>query len=202
MTTASPLGGPARAGPAAFVDRDGVINEERSHVHRVDDFVLLPGVVEGLMTLQSAGYRLVVVTNQSGIARGLYTHADYRVVTQHMQALLARRGVVLAGVYHCPHHPTAGLGDLRRVCDCRKPLPGLLLRAAAELGLDLSRSVLVGDRRSDIEAGRAAALAAAVLVRSGHVPSAADEAAADATFAGLAEAAQWLVARRTGRAGR
>lgn len=184
--------------PAAFIDRDGVINEERAYVHRRADFVLLPGAVEGLKRLQAAGYPLVVVTNQSGIARGLYTEADYQDLTRHMSALLQSQGVSLAGICHCPHHPGSAIDALRIDCDCRKPRPGLLLRAAAELGLDLAESVLVGDKRSDIEAGRAASLAASVLVRSGHPVSADDAAAADACFPGLLEAAHWLATRKAG----
>lgn len=182
--------------PAAFVDRDGVINEERDYVSRSADFVLLPGAVDGLKLLQSAGYRLVVLTNQSGIARGLYTEDDYQALTRHMREQLRRHGIVLSGVYHCPHHPTQGIGALRIECDCRKPRPGLLLRAQAELRLDLARSVLVGDKRSDIDAGKAVSLAANVLVRSGHALSAEDVAAADACFPGLFEAALWLVAQK------
>lgn len=174
---------------AAFVDRDGVINEERHYVHRAADFVLLPGAVEGLRRLQAAGFRLVVVTNQAGIGRGLYTEADYRALTDHMRRLLAGEGISLAGVYHCPHHPTHGLGAYRVRCDCRKPGPGMLLRAASELGLDLSGSVLVGDKRSDLDAGRAAGVGRCVLVASGHVLDAADRAAADLCCADLREAA-------------
>lgn len=187
-----------RGGRAAFIDRDGVINEDRGYVVRSDDFALLPGAVDGLVLLQAAGYALVVVTNQSGLARGLYTDAEYQALTRHMTDLLQRRGVALAGVFHCPHHPDAGIGALRLACACRKPRPGLLLRAADELGLDLSRSVLVGDRRSDIDAGRAAALAACVLVRSGHAVGAADADAADATVPDLLAAAHWIVGRDTG----
>jgi D-glycero-D-manno-heptose 1,7-bisphosphate phosphatase len=182
--------------PAAFIDRDGVLNEERGYVFRIGDFALLPGAIEGLKVLQTAGYLLVVLTNQSGIARGLYSESDYQALTRHMREVLGSHGVVLSGVYHCPHHPTQGIGELRIECDCRKPRPGLLLRAQVELGLDLSRSVIIGDKRSDIDAGRAAALAACVLVRSGHAVSADDAAVADACLPGLYEAARWLVSQK------
>ena len=179
--------------PAAFVDRDGVINEERDYVWRVEDFHLLPGAVAGLRQLQAAGFALVVVTNQAGIGRGFYTEADFQALSAHMRHRLAAEGVVLDGVYHCPHHPTAGLGDYRRACECRKPRPGLLLQAAADLGLDPARSVLVGDKLSDIQAGRAAGLARCVLVTSGHAVSPGDRAAADAVCDGLEAAAAWLL---------
>ena len=148
---------------AAFLDRDGVINREHGYVHRVEDFEILPGVMQGARLLHDAGHALVVVTNQAGIARGLYTTAQYEVLTEHMRGLFAAQGLPLAGVYHCPHHPDARVAEFRRDCDCRKPRPGLLLQAARELGLDLARSVLVGDKVSDIGAARAAGLALSLI---------------------------------------
>ena len=183
-------------GSCAFIDRDGVINEELDYVHRIEDFHLLPGVIDGLRLLREHGFALVVVTNQAGIARGLYTEADYQALTAHMKALLEAQGAPLAGVYHCPHHPTAGVGAYRIDCSCRKPRPGMLLQAAQDLGLDLSRSVIVGDKHSDLQAGRAAGLSACVLVESGHAPSAKARAMADHTSANLLEAARWIVVSR------
>ncbi len=177
---------------AAFIDRDGVINEERGYVYRVEDFVFLPGAVEGLQRLQAAGFTLVVVTNQAGIARGYYGEADFARLTDHMRAQLAARGVQVAAVYHCPHHPEAGIGVLRHDCDCRKPRPGMLRRAAAELGLDLATSVLVGDKLSDIQAGRAAGVRWALLVESGHAPDALARESADGVFPDLLAASDWL----------
>ena len=187
---------PAPPRPAAFIDRDGVINEERDYAFRAEDFHLLPGVVQGLRALQDAGYALVVVTNQAGIARGYYTEADYQVLTAHMQALLARHGVQFSGVYHCPHHPTAGLGAYRVDCSCRKPQPGLLLQAAVDLKLDLARSFIVGDKASDLQAGHAAGVRWALLVESGHSLEPAAQAEADAVLPGLAQAADWVLAQR------
>jgi D-glycero-D-manno-heptose 1,7-bisphosphate phosphatase len=177
---------------AAFIDRDGVINVERHHVFRVADFELLPGAIAGLRHLAEQGYRLVVVTNQAGLAKGLYTDDDYAVLTRHMQALLAQEGIALAGVYHCPHHPQGSVPRYAKACDCRKPAPGLLLRAAAELGLNLAQSVLVGDKPSDTAAGRAAGLHRTVLVESGHELPPDTHALADHRCADLAAAAAWL----------
>lgn len=181
--------------PAAFIDRDGVINEELDYVHRIEDFHVLPGVVEGLKALRAAGYALVVVTNQAGIGRGLYGEAEFQALTAHMRGLFEAAGVPLAGVYHCPHHPTAGLGPYRTDCDCRKPRPGMLRQAARELGLDLAASVIVGDKGSDLEAGRAAGVRHAVLVESGHTPSAKARQTADHVAPDLRAAAQWILSR-------
>jgi D-glycero-D-manno-heptose 1,7-bisphosphate phosphatase len=141
---------------ALFLDRDGVINVDRHYVHRVEDFEFVPGIFELCADAQASGYRLVVVTNQAGIARGYYTEADFQRLTQWMVDAFARRSVVLDRVYHCPYHPTAGLGDYRRESFDRKPNPGMLLRARDELGLDMARSAFVGDKDSDMEAGRRA----------------------------------------------
>jgi D-glycero-D-manno-heptose 1,7-bisphosphate phosphatase len=180
------------AQPAAFIDRDGVINAELDYVFRPEDFHVLPGVVDALRLLAAHGFALVVVTNQAGIAKGRYDEAAYQRLTQHMRGLFAAQGIALAGVYHCPHHPQGTVAAYAHECDCRKPAPGMLLRAARELELDLKRSVLVGDKASDTEAGRAAGLRWTVLVESGHRLSADALQFADHRCADLAEAAAWL----------
>jgi D-glycero-D-manno-heptose 1,7-bisphosphate phosphatase len=177
---------------AAFVDRDGVINVETGFLHRVEDFQFLPGAVQGLLRLQAAGYLLVVITNQSGIARGLYTEADYLRLTAHMQGLLSAAGVELSAVEYCPHLPDARIARYRVDCDCRKPLPGMLTRAAAALNIELATSILVGDRAADIQAGRSAGVGRCWLVRSGAALSQADIELADAVFDDLAHCARAL----------
>ena len=149
---------------AAFIDRDGVINVDVGYVHQISRFELLPGVPAALRRLQEAGYLLIVVTNQSGIARGLYTQGDYAHLTQHLRDLLAESGVTLDAIYHCPHLPDAVVPAYRRQCDCRKPSPGMILRGIDEFGVDARRSMLVGDKASDIEAGRAAGIQWCCLV--------------------------------------
>ena len=191
---AASTAGPGR--PAAFIDRDGVINAELDYVYRIEDFHLLPGAVDGLRRLAALGYALVVVTNQAGIAKGRYTEEDYARLTAHMRELLHGQGVDFAGVYHCPHHPGGIVARYAVACTCRKPAPGMLLQAAAELGLDLGRSVLVGDKISDTQAGRAAGVCWTVLVASGHRLPADAFAHADHRCADLAQAAAW-VARQT-----
>ena len=168
--------------PAAFLDRDGVINVERDYVYRIEEFELLPGVIDALQRLQQLGHALVVVTNQGGIGLGLYDEDDLQRLHAHLGALLSPHGVRLAGIYHCPHHPRSPHAALRGPCDCRKPAPGMLLRAAAELGLDLHASLLVGDKASDLDAARAAGVPRRYLVRSGHAISAADAQQASAVF--------------------
>ncbi len=150
--------------PAAFLDRDGVINVDHGYTYRIEDFRFVLGTLEACRRLVEAGFALVVVTNQSGIGRGLYTEQDFQTLTAWMQAQFAQAGAPLAGVYFCPHHPTEAQGVYQRECDCRKPAPGMLLRAAQELHLDLSRSILLGDRASDLQAARAAGVPQRVLL--------------------------------------
>lgn len=173
---------------AAFLDRDGVINKDKAYVHCWEDFEFVPGAIDGMRHLQDAGYALVIVTNQSGLARGYYTQAQYQALTEALHQSLAVQGVQLDGVYHCPHHPQGSVPALAVDCDCRKPAPGMLLQATRELGLSLPDSILVGDKPSDIEAARAAGVGRAYLVQSDNPESdtsGATSAQADACFASL-----------------
>ena len=181
--------------PAAFLDRDGVINLDHAYVHRWEDFVFVPGAIAAVARLAEAGFRIVVVTNQSGIARGLYTQEQYVELTRRMIGAFAEQGVDIAAVYHCPHHPSGSVEPFARDCDCRKPAPGMLLRAAAEHGLSLVDSILVGDRDSDIAAARAAGVGRAFLVRSDHTASHATDTNTlpDACFDDLAQCVDTLL---------
>lgn len=170
---------------AAFLDRDGVINLDRAYVHRWDEFEFVPGAVEAMRRLREAGYTLVVVTNQSGLARGMYTEAQYQALTTQMRQALAEAGAEVAGVYHCPHHPKGKVPELAVDCDCRKPEPGMILQAAKELGLSLADSIMVGDKPSDIQAARAAGVGKAYIVQSDNDESTDDLAGADAAYADL-----------------
>lgn len=134
---------------ALLLDRDGVINVDHGYVVQPDCFEVIPGVFEALRQAQTLGYALIVVTNQSGIARGYFDAADYALLEDHMRRIFASEGIIFTAIYHCPHHPDG-------MCGCRKPLPGMILRAAIEHDLDLARSVLVGDKASDIAAAVAA----------------------------------------------
>ncbi|MFF8726198.1 D-glycero-alpha-D-manno-heptose-1,7-bisphosphate 7-phosphatase [Streptomyces sp. NPDC015171] len=140
--------------PAVFLDRDGTLTEPRHYPSRPSDLVLQPGISPWLRTLREEhGAALVVVTNQSGLARGLFGAPDLAAMHRHLRAELAAFEVELDAIYVCPHHADGVVPGLARSCACRKPEPGMLLRAAAELRLDLSRSWMVGDFASDVEAG-------------------------------------------------
>ncbi|HHK60609.1 MAG TPA: D-glycero-beta-D-manno-heptose 1,7-bisphosphate 7-phosphatase [Desulfobacterales bacterium] len=152
---------------AVFLDRDGTINEQMGYINHLSRFVLLPGVVAAIRRLNQAGVPVVVVTNQSGLARGYFPPALLDQVHAEMRQRLAEGGARVDGVYVCPHHPEAREERYRRACGCRKPRPGLLERAARELGLDLARSYMVGDRYSDVATG-AAAGCRTVLVLTGY----------------------------------
>ena len=149
---------------AAFLDRDGVINIDRGYVFRREDFEFVPGTLDAARQLKSMGLALVVVTNQSGIARGYYGLEQFHALTAWMKETFAAHGAQLDGVYFCPHHPTEGESPYRQACQCRKPAPGLLLDAARELDLDLRRSVLFGDKASDLQAALAAGIPNRVLL--------------------------------------
>jgi histidinol-phosphate phosphatase family protein len=146
--------------PFIFLDRDGTLIVEKHYLADPAGVELCNGVVEGLLRLQSAGYRLVVVSNQSGIGRGILTEDQVRAVNTRMADLLAKEGISLAGVYWCPHGPN----DL---CSCRKPAPGMIHRAVAELGGDLRGACVIGDREADIGLASAAGLSS-ILVRTGY----------------------------------
>jgi D-glycero-D-manno-heptose 1,7-bisphosphate phosphatase len=150
---------------ALFLDRDGVINEEVGYLYEAKDVRWVEGIFELARTAIELGYKLVVVTNQSGIARGLYSEAQFEALMLWMRAEFKAQGALLSGVYHCPFHPEHGVGEYKREHEDRKPGAGMLRRAATDLVLDLGRSVMVGDRCSDVEAANAAGLRKAFLMR-------------------------------------
>lgn len=182
-----------------FLDRDGTLNEEVHYLHRTSDLKLLPGVAEALRTLKEAGYRLVVVTNQAGVARGYYSEEDVKVLHGYMNRMLEEQGAAIDGFYYCPHHPEHGTGVYKRECRCRKPGTGMFEMAEKQFEVDRAHSFMIGDKLLDIEAGNAYGLTT-VLVGTGygrdiHLEETAKGVSPvyDHYADSLAEAAQWIV---------
>lgn len=150
--------------PALFLDRDGVINVDHGYVGNCDRFEFMPDIFELVRYARQMGYLPIVVTNQSGIARGLFTQNDYYKLTEWMCSRFNENGAQLEAVYHCPYHPEAKIECWRADHEWRKPRPGMLLAAARDLSIDLPASMMVGDNLSDVEAGRAAGVGSLTLL--------------------------------------
>jgi D-glycero-D-manno-heptose 1,7-bisphosphate phosphatase len=151
------------AKPAAFLDRDGVINYDDGYIGTIERFRFMPGAAAAIRRLNEAGYLVFIASNQAGIGRGLYGEDDFQSFMAWMKARFRDEGIEIAAVYHCPDHPTAGIGPYRRENPWRKPGPGMILQAAKDLDLDLAASWLVGDKLSDMEAAKAAGVGMPVL---------------------------------------
>lgn len=149
---------------AVFLDRDGVINVDHGYVYRFEDFAFIDGVVESLARLRSLGFLLVLVTNQSGIARGMYTEEDFDLLCARMQEVLAESRAQFDRIYYCPHLKEGSVTKYKIDCQCRKPRPGMFLQAISELGIDAGGSYMVGDRPSDLEAARKAGVRTLIYV--------------------------------------
>lgn len=144
---------------ALFLDRDGVINVDHGYVHRPEDTEWVPGIFELCAKAQQAGYLLVVVTNQAGIARGYYSVEEFLAYTRWVHEQFAVKGIPMIATYYCPHHP-----NFTPACECRKPMPGMISSAIADLKLERTGCVLVGDKKADLQAGAAAGLASSRLI--------------------------------------
>jgi len=182
--------GGAMTARALFLDRDGVVNEEVGYLHRAEEVRFVEGIFSLCRTAAGLGYRLIVVTNQAGIARGYYTEADFEVLMEFMRAELRGEGVELDAVYYCPFHPEHGVGEYKREHEDRKPGTGMLRRGAREFGVELSESVLVGDRCSDVAAANAAGLRQAFLMSGTESNECGGE---FVMVDSLAEVERWLV---------
>ena len=187
--------------PAVFLDRDGTLIEEAGYLDSLDRLTLFPSTVDALRVLGRAGFRLVVVTNQSGIALGLFDEPFVQRTHDALHARLEAAGARMDGWYFCPHHPAGQVPALTTACDCRKPAPALAHRAAADLGIDLARSWMVGDRWGDVHLAANAGMAGGILVRTGYGRSAEAHPADGITAAFVADdvmdAASWIL--RQGR---
>ncbi len=155
--------------PALFLDRDGVVNREIGYLYKSEQVEFMPGIFELCRSAQELNHKIIIVTNQAGIARELYTEADLHSLMEWMAAQFERERVRLDGYYYCPHHPEHAIERYRVDCPDRKPLPGMFFRASREHGIDLSRSLLVGDRCSDLQAGAAAGVGNLVLLAGTEV---------------------------------
>jgi D-glycero-D-manno-heptose 1,7-bisphosphate phosphatase len=158
---------------AVFLDRDGTINVEKEYLHRPEDFEFIPGAPEAIRLFREAGFLVVVVTNQAGVARAYYDESAVELLHSHMAELLATEGTGVDAIYYCPHHPDFPEGDSPMECSCRKPEPGMLLQASSDLGIELSGSWMIGDKLADVEAGLAAGCRSA-LVLTGYGSSQAE----------------------------
>ncbi|NME35995.1 MULTISPECIES: D-glycero-beta-D-manno-heptose 1,7-bisphosphate 7-phosphatase [Fusobacterium] len=148
---------------AIFLDRDGTINIDKDYMYRIEDFEFEPKADEALKILNDLGYILIVVTNQSGVARGYYTEKDIQTLHEKLSKILKEKNINISKFYYCPHHPTKGIGEYKLDCFCRKPYPGMLLKGMDEFNIDPSLSFMVGDKLSDVEAGLKADVTPVIL---------------------------------------
>lgn len=153
---------------ALLLDRDGVINKEINYLHKIEDFEFVEGIFETCRHFFRKEYLIIVITNQAGIGRGFYTEADFVELSKWMVDEFKRNQVEIAQIYHCPYHPTEGVGRYKQDSYNRKPNPGMIFKARDDFRLSLQHSILVGDKEADIEAGINAGVGTNVLVRSGH----------------------------------
>ncbi|MNI33878.1 D-glycero-alpha-D-manno-heptose-1,7-bisphosphate 7-phosphatase [compost metagenome] len=154
---------------ALFLDRDGVINIEKNYVYKIEDFEFIDGIFEVTKYFQDLGYLLIVITNQAGIGRGYYTEEDFAVLNDWMINQFKKRNININAVYYCPYHPLYGIGDYRLDSFDRKPNPGMIFRAEIDHNIDLTQSVLIGDKNSDILAGKNAGVSTIILLDSGTI---------------------------------
>ena len=152
---------------ALFLDRDGVINIDKNYVHKISDFEFVDGIFDLCKYYQDRGYLIFVITNQAGIARGYYDHNDFALLTSWMTGQFKQNDILISKVYYCPHHP-----GFDKECDCRKPNPGMIFQAQKEFDVDLANSVLIGDKESDLQAGKNAGIQNLILVAANQSLSA------------------------------
>ena len=186
---------------AVFLDRDGTINEEVGYLDSLDKFKVIPSAYEAIRLINESGMRVVVISNQAGVARGFFTEDFVKITHEHLESVLRKKGAYIDNFYYCPHHPTEGIEPYRQVCNCRKPASGMLLQAAQDFNIDLTRSYLVGDRFNDIEAGKKIGVRG-ILVKTGFGQSllqddgpdeATPENKPDFIAADILEAVKWIL---------
>jgi D-glycero-D-manno-heptose 1,7-bisphosphate phosphatase len=154
---------------AVFLDRDGTINREVNYLYRIEDFEFLPGAIEAIKTFHELGYRVIIVSNQAGVARGYYTENDIHILHNYINGLLEEKGTYIDAFYYCPHHPDGIVEKYNLRCNCRKPNIGMVKQALNDYNIDLEQSIFIGDKEIDIETGKNAGIGRCILVRSGHL---------------------------------
>jgi len=144
-----------------FLDRDGVINKEVNYLHKIDDFEFIDGIFNTCLYFLNLDYKIIIITNQSGIARGYYSESDYHFLTEWMLSQFAKNNINILDIFHCPHSPNSS-------CKCRKPMPGMFLNAKIKHNIDMKNSWMIGDKEVDVTAANASGINSTILVRSGH----------------------------------
>ena len=145
-----------------FLDRDGVVNKETSYLYKIDDCEFIDGIFDACLYFQKLGYKIIIISNQSGIARGYYTESDYKKLTQWLLRQFKNNNIDILDTFHCPHGPNSN-------CDCRKPKPGMFIKAKKKYNIDMKNSWMIGDTETDIQAAISAGVKNTILVRSGHI---------------------------------
>lgn len=175
-----------------FLDRDGVVNVDHGYLYEPEKFEFIDGVFAGCQKFQQAGFKIIIITNQSGIGRGYYTEQDFTNLSSWMVAQFAKNDIDILHVFFCPHHPEKAKPPYLKNCDCRKPAPGMLLNAKRQYQIDMEQSIMVGDKGSDMNAAVNAGVGKKFLVTSGQHLSANDLALADKVFSNLEQLADFI----------
>jgi len=186
---------------AVFLDRDGTIIEDVGYLSDIGQIRILPGAAKALRLLNDNGFKVVIVTNQAGVARGYFTESMANEINEKLVRLLADRGSVVERIYYCPHHIEGIIAKYKKECNCRKPNPGMIEQAVKELAIDITNSVMIGDKNSDIEAGRRAGCGRTIFISGGINPEEVEalSQAADYIATDLLEAVKWLLHLNGGR---
>ncbi len=179
---------------AVFLDRDGTIIEDCGYPHERSQISFLPGASEAIRQLNKNGFKVIVVTNQAGVARGYFTEGTVREINKYLQEALAEKGALIDGFYYCPHHPEGVIEPYRQVCHCRKPNPGMIEEAVRDFGIDVKKSFIIGDHLSDVEAGQRAGCRTILLARPDSPAGSSATAVTPGYIApNLGEAVAWLL---------
>lgn len=178
-------------GKAVFMDRDGTINKEVNYLYNQNDFVFIAGAVEAIKIFHELGYHVFVITNQAGVAKGYYTEADVKILHQYIDESLAVEDTYVDAYYYCPHHPEGKVEGYKGECNCRKPHIGMIEQALKDFDIDLSESIIVGDKEIDMQTGKNVGIGKSILVRSGH-PVEEGKTLANAIYANICDFARSL----------